>query len=258
MSSRFRFRLGVAAPSGGRTARAGPPGTFERPWCLIRRGLRAAQVLRCYAMSRRQDRSFRHLTPRQRWSIRFGLLRRKTDHAGDGEGGGRKAAAGGQVAASPSSAGCLPVPGGREDGWGSPSVRAVQATRWRLPLKMAERIVAAPGRRDGSNRVRQPEFRRVATLRSERGPSAAGSVVARVSAGLRMEQGPALRGQEPNGSERRRVYRSTVRLWSGGPTNSGTQPRRLSYINLIATRQLNFNRFLKFHWRNISVLPHRH
>jgi hypothetical protein len=198
-------------------------------------------------MPRWQDRSFRYLAPRQRWSIRFGLLRRETEPAEVEKGGGREVAAGDQVAASSSSAGCLPVPGGREDGWGSPSGRAVKATRWRPPLKMAKRIAAAPGRRDGSDRVRQPGFRRVATPRSKRGPSAAGSVVARVSAGLRMEQGPALRGQEPNGSERRRVYRSTVRLWSGGPTNSGTQPRRLSYINLTATPQLNFNRFRTFH-----------
>jgi hypothetical protein len=134
-------------------------------------------------MPRRQDRSFRYLTPRQRWSIRFGLLRRETEQAEVGKGGGREVAAEDQVAASSSSAGCLPVPGGREDGWGSPSGRAVKATRWRLPLKMAEQIVAALGRRDGFDRGRQPEFRRVVTPRSKRGPSAAGSVVARVSAG---------------------------------------------------------------------------
>ena len=63
-------------------------------------------------------------------------------------------------------------------------------------------------RRDGFGCVRQPVLWRVATLRSKHHPSAAGSVVARVSAGFWMDWRIRFRGHEPNGSERRRVYRS--------------------------------------------------
>jgi hypothetical protein len=69
-------------------------------------------------------------------------------------------------------------------------------------------------------------------------PTLNGSVVARVTA---VTRDFPFHHHEPSGSERRRgtLYGT---LWSGGPTNSGTQTRRLSYINATISSQLDLHK----------------